>query len=299
MSIPRALQILIALGLMGLLWARLDGAAAAALLARADPGWLLAALVTLMGQTLLSAWRWRLTAAQLGIAIPPGRAVREYWLAQIVNQSLPGGIAGDVGRAVRSRDGAGLGRAVSAVMIERLAGQIAMITLMLAGVACVTILPGGIALPRPVLVLTLIIAVAAGAVAAALVLTPRLSGLRADIARALLARGVWQRQAGLSGAAAGLNLLSFDFCARATGTDLPATAVLVLVPLILATMILPVAISGWGLREGAAAALFPIIGAGSAAGLAASVAFGMMFLISTLPGLVVLLARRRNRMGAT
>ena len=65
------------------------------------------------------------------------------------------------------------------------------------------------------------------------------------------------------------------------------------VPLILLTMILPLTVSGWGLREGAAAGLFPLIGASAQAGLAASLAFGLMFLASTLPGLLVLLARRR------
>ncbi len=299
MKVTRALKILIALGLMALLWAGVDGPAAAAMLARADPRWLLAALATLSLQTLLSAWRWRLTAARLGIEITPRRAVREYWLAQVVNQSLPGGVAGDVGRAVRSREGAGLGRAVHAVMIERLSGQVAMITLMLAGTASVTLLPGGIDLPRPVLGLVLIIALIAVAIVAALAVIPHLAGLRADVARALLARGAWPRQAALSAAAAGLNLLSFDFCARATGTDLPASAVMALVPLILGTMILPVTIAGWGLREGAAAALFPIAGASGAAGLAASVAFGVMFLVSTLPGVIVLLTRRRDRSQVT
>ncbi len=58
-------------------------------------------VLTLTVQTLLSAWRWRLTARQLGLRIAPSQSVREYYLAQIVNQSLPGGMAGDVGRAER------------------------------------------------------------------------------------------------------------------------------------------------------------------------------------------------------
>jgi hypothetical protein len=52
--------------------------------------------------------------------------VREYYLAQIVNQSLPGGMIGDAGRAVRARAQAGLLAAGQAVVFERLAGQIAM-----------------------------------------------------------------------------------------------------------------------------------------------------------------------------
>jgi glycosyltransferase 2 family protein len=84
------------------------------------------------------------------------------------------------------------------------------------------------------------------------------------------------------------NLAAFAFCARATGTALPLAAILALVPLILLTMVLPLTIGGWGLREGAAAALFPLAGASAAAGLATSIAFGLMLLVSVLPGLVAL-----------
>ena len=61
--------------------------------------------------------------------------------------------------------------------------------------------------------------------------------------------------------------------------------------MILFAMVLPLSISGWGLREGAAAALFPLAGLSASAGLAASVAFGLTFLAITLPGLI--LVRRR------
>lgn len=298
MRVPRALQILIALCLMGLLLANLDGGEALRMLGRADAGWLIAALLSLTGQTLLSAWRWRLTAAQLGVRIAPRRAVREYYLAQIVNQSLPGGVAGDVGRAVRSRRDAGLARAASAVAIERLAGQIAMIGLMLTAVLCVTIAPGGLTLPAPVIALAAVVASGLAVAVGALTLLPRLTAFRADVARGLLARGIWPRQLLASAGTTVLNLLSFYFCARATGTELPVAGVLVLVPLILVTMVIPISVSGWGLREGAAAALFPVAGASAAAGLAASVAFGLMFLISTLPGFVLLLAGRTSRRDA-
>jgi hypothetical protein len=56
-------------------------------------------------------------------------------------------------------------------------------------------------------------------------------------------------------------------------------------------MLIPLSFSGWGLREGAAAALFPVAGLTAAQGLATSVAFGLVFLIAVLPGLVPLWLR--------
>jgi hypothetical protein len=53
-------------------------------------------------------------------------------------------------------------------------------------------------------------------------------------------------------------------------------------------MLIPVSISGWGLREGAAAALLPLSGVSPSGALAASVAFGLTFAASALPALVFL-----------
>jgi uncharacterized membrane protein YbhN (UPF0104 family) len=80
------------------------------------------------------------------------------------------------------------------------------------------------------------------------------------------------------------NLAAFAFCARATGTSLGPLATVAIVPLILTAMLLPLSVGGWGWREGAAAALFPVAGFGAGAGLAASVAFGIVILIAAAPG---------------
>jgi Uncharacterised protein family (UPF0104). len=113
--------------------------------------------------------------------------------------------------------------------------------------------------------------------------------LAAVLRQGLLTPGIRGRQAALSLGTVALNLLAFALCARATGTALGFAATLTLVPVILFSMVLPLSLGGWGLREGSAAALFPLAGASSEAGLAASVAFGLAFLVSSLPGAAILL----------
>lgn len=307
MSRMRGLQILGAVLLLGLFWASFDGAQALRILAKADLGWLFAALAALTAQTLLSAWRWQVTARQLGQIIPRRRAVTEYYLGQVVNQSLPGGVIGDAGRAVRARHQTGLRRAAAGVAIERLAGQVALFVTLLAGTVAATLVPGGLDLPLPILGLVAILLAAGLSVTLAIVFAGRLPGragvaardLRRMIRLTLLTRNALPRQIALNLAITAANLAAFAFCARATGTVLTPVQASVLVPLILLTMILPLTISGWGWREGAAAALFPLIGASAAAGLAASLAFGLVFLASTLPGLIVLLAQGRRAPAAT
>jgi len=294
------LQIAAAALMLGLLWAALDGARALHLLARAEPGWLGAALLALTAQTVLSAWRWRVTAGQLGQTIPLPRAISEYYLAQVVNQSLPGGVLGDAGRVLRARHGTGLARAGAAVAVERLAGQITLFLVLLAGMIFMGLAPGGMAMPPWVLVLVGMLLTAGLAMAAGIACTGRLSGRAGRVARdlrrvlrvTLFSRQALPRQILLNLAITFANVAAFAFCARSIGTVLSPGQATVLVPLILLTMILPLTISGWGLREGAAAGLFPLAGASAQAGLAASLAFGLVFLASTLPGLLVLLACR-------
>ena len=101
------------------------------------------------------------------------------------------------------------------------------------------------------------------------------------------------RQIWLSAVIALLMVGAFVACARATGTVLPLAVALGLVPIILTAMMLPFSVGGWGLREGAAAALFPLFGATAASGVAAGVAYGLALMIACMPGLLVIPFERR------
>jgi glycosyltransferase 2 family protein len=296
-TVMKIIRFSVTLALLGLLWQAIDGPAALELLLAAEPFWLAVAVVALTGQTLLSALRWRLTAGALGQSISVARAIREYYLSQIVNQSLPGGVLGDAGRAVRARHEAGLKRAGQAVVFERLAGQLALFAVTAVAVLMVWITPNGIVLPDWVLVMVAFSAIAVmlmagmiwGLSRGANATNTQVRDWTRAFSLSVLAPAVVSRQVILSLGTTALNLLAFALCARATGTAMPVTAVMIVVPLILFTMLIPISVSGWGLREGAAAALFPVFGATATEGFAASLAFGLMFLLSTLPGIAVLL----------
>jgi len=298
------LRLAVPAALLIALWHIVDGPAALTRLAQAHPGWLAAAALLVALQTLLCTARWRLTAKQLGQRLGVGEAVGEYYLAQLLNAVLPGGMAGDAARAVRVRHSASLATSGQAVMLERFAGQISLQAVLLPSLALTLLLPGGIRWPDHILTAALAAAaVVLGVIGLVLVaghLTVRLpviSGLDTAARQALLAPGVWPRQAVFGVAIVGCNLAAFWCAAEATGTRLTLEATLTVVPLILTAMLLPVSVGGWGWREGAAAALFPLAGATGEAGLAASVAFGLMVLVGALPGVVPLVLRRGTRSG--
>jgi len=291
----KTLQIAVLIGLVALLWHAVDWREAFVLLQSAQPLLLLAAALTLTLQTLLSAQRWRITAGQLGLGIPFTKAVREYYLAQVVNQSLPGGVIGDAGRAVRLRGDAGLLIAGQSVVFERLAGQIGLLAVLLTGLALSAIVPGGLDWPlwlKTPLTATLL-SLAAVPIAIAVVLfvsgksdTALRRSVR-DFRHAVAARNVLAQQIGLSIGTAICNVIAFSICAAALGITLPALVIATLVPLILFAMLMPFSIGGWGFREAAAVVLFPLIGATPSEGLATSVVFGLIVLLALLPGLVL------------
>ena len=295
-----ALQLLLRLAppvvIIGLLWSLADGPGALALLAGANWLYLLLAFVAVNLQTIASAWRWHRVAARLDQHIPPAHAVAEYYVSQLVNQSLPGGVLGDAARAVRARHQAGLGIAARAVIIERLAGQLAMFGLLAVALVWALLTPGGLELAIGADQLwagALVLLVLAALALLAWALARRSWGQQTgrSISTALFAKGAWIEQLPLAGVIVALNLLSFTLCALATGTTLDAEGIVVLVPLILCAMLIPTTVAGWGFREGAAAALFPLAGATAAAGFAASLAFGLVILAASLPGLFFLRQR--------
>ncbi|WP_164870937.1 lysylphosphatidylglycerol synthase transmembrane domain-containing protein [Mesobaculum littorinae] len=285
----KAIKPLFALALLALLifafgsadvWTRLRGA---------QPGWIAAAVGCLLVQTVMMALRWQLVARSLGLDFATGWAVREYFIAQIVNLTMPGGVVGDGARAVRSKAGeGGLKRATQAVVLERAAGQIGLLAVTATGVCWTAVAPDALHWP-PGLVRGLALA-ALGGVSVAVLAAILLRGGRiaALIARCLPTPRVRAAHAALAIGAALLNVIAFAASARAVGVILSPAAALVLIPLVLTAMVIPLGIGGWGWREGAAAALLPVAGATASAGVASGIVFGIVMLITAAPGLPLL-----------
>jgi len=298
-----AAQTLVTFALLALLWQVADGADAVRVLLSANAWWILAALAALTLHTFLAAERWRLTAAALGPTLDRGHALREYYLAQLVNQTVPGGVVGDAGRAVRSREQAGLTIAAQAVIVERFAGQAAMIATMVIAVTITTLVAGGLEWPGWMLglaaTITLVSLAGLGVLLVAGLVPGRFGTRVSELARtaaiALVGRRVVLPQLALSAGTTVCILAAFGFSALAVGLSLPFGAIVTLVPLMLLTMLVPITISGWGLREGAAAALLPLAGAAVSESLAASVLFGLLGLVAVLPGAAVVWMSSRER----
>ncbi|GAB7105749.1 lysylphosphatidylglycerol synthase transmembrane domain-containing protein [Streptomyces phaeofaciens JCM 4814] len=267
-------------------------------LRRIDAPTLLVALGIGVVTTVFSAWRWALVARGLRIRLPLGAAVADYYRSLFLNAALPGGILGDVHRAVRHGQSAGdVGRGVRAVVLERTAGQLAL------AVAGVTVL---LTLPSPVMddvrhLAPLVLLAGAGALAVVLALRMNRSSAPAGggRTRALLAEareGLLSRRNGPGVALSSLVVLAghlgmFVVAARVAGSTASVLALLPIAVLALLAMGLPLNVGGWGPREGVTAWAFGAAGLGAGTGFGVSVVYGVLSFVAALPGAVVLVVR--------
>ena len=285
-------------------WARLLGGAAilAVLLWRLGTGPFLdgvrlidgGALAAALGIGVLTtgccAWRWSLVAGGLGLRLPLRTAVADSYRSVFLNSTLPGGVLGDVHRAVHhGREVGDVGRGIRAVLWERTSGQAVQLVL------AVLVL---LALPSPVQsAMPTVLVIAVAAVAGVLFLSraghsrwARTAG--ADIRAALLAPRTRVRIVLASVVAVSGHVATFLIAARNAGSTAPLTLLVPLALLALLAMGVPANVAGFGPREGVAAWAFGAAGLTAAQGVATGISYGLLVLVASLPGAAVLLVRR-------
>jgi hypothetical protein len=220
---------------------------------------------------------------------------------------LPGGILGDVHRAVTQGRRAGdVAQGVRAVGWERLCGQV--IQAVVTAVVLLT-LPSPV---RPALpyVLAGIAGIAGVVGCAALVVSvaARLGRSRparaaraiaTDLRRGLLVRGVWPQLTLASVLVVAGHTATFVIAARVAGSTAPLGELIALLMVIQIAAGIPLSIGGWGPREGAAAWAFAAAGLGAANGVTVSTLYAVLMLAAVTPGAGLLLKdavrRRRGR----
>lgn len=262
-------------------------------LQRIDAWPLAAAAAIAVPTTVCCAWRWRLVSRGLGSDLALRPAIGAYYRSQFLNTVLPGGVLGDVHRAVsRGRDVGDVGHGVRGVVWERTAGQVVQVVLTIAVL---------LTLPSPVRSSMPVVVVAVATAAVSLVLLVRTLSRRgsrrlarvvrsvaSDVRLGLLVRPAWPSVVLASTLVVAGHTATFLLAARTAGSTAPLGQLLPLALLVLMAMALPTSIAGWGPREGAAASVFAVAGLGAAEGVATAVVYGVMALVATLPGAVLL-----------
>ena len=262
-----------------------------------NAGSLVLAVVLGMLTTTASAWRWSVIAGGLGLRLRLSTAIADCYRSIFLNATLPGGVLGDVHRAVNhGREVGDVGRGVRAVFWERTAGQIVQSVLALV-VLLTFASPVRSAMPD---VAGIVLAALAVLVLLTLVL-PRggesrwaraLRTARSDVSAGLLARGVWPWVVVASVVAVVGHVLMFFLAAHAAGVHAGPSVLIPLALLALVVMTVPVNVGGFGPREGVAAWAFAAAGLTAGLGVTTALLYGALVLVASLPGAAVLLIRR-------
>lgn len=301
-------KIVISVGLLWLLSTTYDVGDSIDRLAGVNLWWLLSAMLLFAILIILATFRWRVILSALGENIPFGPASGIVTIGLFFNQVLPSNLGGDAMRIWRlHRRGAGLGRAVGSVMLDRVIALVALAVLVLATLPLASDLMSD---ARILVAFWLFIALVPLGLAALLwldrllILFARiLPGRLIDALEALArdARTVLlnRRSCGavLGFALANQILLVLLMIALAWGLGIPAqfNVFVVLIPPVILASVIPLSFAGWGVREGAMIAMLGTIGIGATEAIALSVSFGLVVLVGSLPGAVVwLVTGNRN-----
>jgi uncharacterized membrane protein YbhN (UPF0104 family) len=247
LAASRTTRLLVGAGILGIVLWRVGTGPFIDGLRSVDAMSLVAALVIGLVTTVCCAWRWRVVSRGLGVDVPMGRATVAYYRSQFLNSTLPGGVVGDVDRAVaHGRSSGDVGRGVRSVAWERSAGQLVQMAIT---VAVLLVLPSPVHAFMPAALL--IVGIIAIVVVAVSRVEPGAATTRparvlitaaSDLRMGLLARSAWPAVLTASAVIVVGHAATFVIAATTAGVDASAAQ---LVPLALIVLPLPPSRSAW------------------------------------------------------
>lgn len=276
----------------------------------ADLRWPQVAMATLMVllAILVSAWKWGLLLAARGYRLRITRLLRHYFVGLFFNNLLPSTVGGDAVRAwATARDLGDTPEAVGSVIAERL---IAGIGLGLTAMLGLPFLPNGLDFLGPALLF-----LAINLAFVSLFVLPRIAS---GVVRSLLPRSATQLRSAVLDTVQvvrasftrprllGTVLLAsilFQvivaavnyFLFAAFDVPVPLAACVLLTPMAFTITMLPVSLSGMGVREAAYAFFFGLVGVNAEVAVLVSLAFFVLVALTSVPGAFLFLAGRQPK----
>jgi len=294
---PGLLRVAVSASLLAFLLSRVDLLEIATTLARADLALLSAALALYLVGVVLRAYRWQGLMEALEYPATLRRLTVLYFVGTFFSNLLPTGVGGDVVRAFEvARDGAGAASAASSVLVDRATGLLTLLAM-----ALVALIPGYRLVTPEVTAFIVVVCLGTFAGVGLLVVADRWRGW----AERLPGVAFLARRRGLRDFYNSFHAYGRPALARALALSLFFNVLLIVVNLLLAwavgvrvspwyfvlfvpiisfTLLLPISLSGLGVREGAYVLLFAQAGVPATLALAISLAFYALNVVTGLIG---------------
>jgi len=296
-----SIKFLISLFLLWIAFRVVDFHAIIQLIFHADSKLIFLAILFQLTSTLLAAYRWSLIMQTLQFNQTFSFYLGSYFKGAFFNQALPGSIGGD---AVRVLEFGSLGyskkEAFFGIFIDRIVGLVGLLILNFGA----NILSDDL---LPLWLFHLINTICIGGIAGFFTLISlrkiawlhqyRATRLLVDLSRRF--RQVYATkqaiiiQVGLSILIHFLSVLALYELARAIGVVLSLPLFLVAVPPVFLLTIIPISLAGWGVRESAMVGIFLLIGGAKEMILSVSLLYGIMLIVTSLPGLYIWLRGKK------
>ncbi|MGE4500884.1 MAG: lysylphosphatidylglycerol synthase transmembrane domain-containing protein [Hydrogenovibrio sp.] len=259
----------------------------------ANGAFLLAALAVQMLSQTVAAYRWSLIMGILKFKHSFGFYFRSYFKGSLFNQVLPTSIGGDAYRIAEVTAHGGLVKeAFYGVFIDRVVGLVGLLLLNLfANMIESNLMPYEVFMTINVILVASLFGLFVLMAIHKFDIFKRYRLTRLFYELSERFRFIYKtpkrisQQLSLSIVIHLLSMVAIFGIGHSVGINEPLVAYLVIIPPAILLTLLPISFAGWGVREGALVALFMMIGIDENLVLAMSLLYGLILILSALPGL--------------
>jgi len=286
------IKFLITIAIFYFLFQKIDFQELWHILAKSHGGWILLALLFQLGSTYLAAYRWFKISKLLVFQESLSFYVQSYFKGTFFNQVLPSSIGGDAVRMIDlTRKGYDKKEAFYGVFVDRVIGLVGLLVLnFIASILFYGTFPSDFSR------LILFISLAGIAGFASLFVFDKIHFLakykflnlfhRLSVRLNTLysSKSVLIKHIAISVAVHFLSVLTIYGISLSIDAHISFQMLLIAVPPVFLLTIVPISLAGWGIREGAMVGIFMLVGANPTKVLAMSILYGLLLIISALPG---------------
>ncbi len=287
-----AIKLVVTLGIFIVLALYIDFSSVFLAISNANHIYLFLALIFQFMSTLLASYRWYFIMQIIDFKEDFGFYFKSYFKGSFFNQLLPSNIGGDAIRILNLKEaGYGLKEASYGVLIDRVLGIKALLILnIFANIASPELLPQSIynlinmVCGAGILGILFLILFHRNKLLASLPVIKLLSELSLKFYKIFRETKNFIKQMSYSLAVHVFSILSLFSISLAVGLGIDFATFLVIIPVVILFMAIPLSLAGWGIREGAMVGLFALVGAQKELVLSVSLVYGIVVIVSILPG---------------
>jgi glycosyltransferase 2 family protein len=264
------------------------------ILIRADIMLVIVAFSVLLVEVIIATARWFIVLNWLKIDISFSSTLRYLWIGAFFNQALPSSIGGDAlrGYFLCKHSNCSMGDATVGVLLDRVVAMFSLTLLIIISLPLwfelVTnpIINNSILLLLSGLLVCIIIGITLDFIPHKWITLKVVRGL---FVLSQKSRRIIFSRYGLILIVISFTIqLSFVFAvwilSQSMGLDVNFVDVLLIIPVTNLITVLPISIAGWGVREAVIISGFGFLGINSEAALAISIFYGLLILVSSIPG---------------